>query len=245
LETLDYDLKIPAAATAPAFARWTALSKECVFVGRRSGIVVELHWRLVDGDLLAGVTTASASQVVPLSPQAGLRTLARDELVAYLMVHGASHGWSRLKWLADLNAVLTQDDPEALERTYRRAAALGAGACAPLAMRLCRRLFGLDIPAPLWRDIDADLNARVLERVALNAMAGGAGRQIAERPFVEDGILLSRLLFGHGWAWRRNEFRRQWVSVHDQTHVRLPPPFGFLYSVIRAPLWIWRRLRRP
>ena len=97
----------------------------------------------------------------------------------------------------------------------------------------------------MWREIDGDHASRLLERVALSALTRGGGREIAQRPFIADVILASHLLFGRGWAWRRAEFRRQWVSVHDQTHVRLPPPFGFLYSVIRAPLWLWRRLKRP
>lgn len=245
LETAGYEMTIPAASTAQAFAQWTALSKESVFVGRGTGVVVELHWRLVDGDLLPGLSADSPGQSVALSAETVLRTLAPDALVAYLMVHGAAHGWSRLKWLADLNALLPGDDPAALEDVYRRSVALGAGVCPAVAIRLCRRLFGLAVAAPLWREIDADLKARALERVALNAMAGGAGRETADRPFVEDAILASRLLFADGRDWRRGEWRRQWVSVHDRTHIRLPAPFGFLYGVVRVPLWLWRRVRRP
>ena len=244
LEAAGFDLRVPACPTAEEFQRWTTLSKECVFIGRDNDIIVELHWALVDGDLTPDLSVASPSQIVQAAPGVALRTLARDELIAYLVVHGASHGWSRLKWLADLNALLPQGDTVALEEVYRRSVALGAGVCPALALRLCRRLMGLEVSPALRRELDADPKARFLETVALNAMAGG-GRELADRPFAEDGILVSRLLFDHGWRYRGREFRRQWVSIHDQTHIRLPGGLGFLYSVIRAPMWLWRRLRRP
>ena len=244
LEMAGFELQSPACSTPEDFQQWTMLSKECVFVGGGGDIVVELHWQLVEGDLTPGLSACSPSQHVQAAPGVVLRTLARDELIAYLMVHGASHGWSRLKWLADLNALLPQGDPAALEAVYRRTVALGAGVCPAVALRLCRRLLGLAIAPTLQRELDADPKARFLERVALNAMAGGDGRELADRRFAEDGILLSRLLFDHGWRYRRREFSRQWVSIHDQTHIRLPGGLGFLYNVIRAPLWLWRRIKR-
>ncbi len=245
LETNGYSLIHPGELSLDAFSRWTKLSKEAVFSKNgRGGVVVELHWRLVDGDLLFDVSTASPSQSVNVAPGNALRTLANDEMIAYLMVHGASHGWSRLKWLADLNAILRHKNPEALEETYRRVTALGAGVCPALALRLCRRLFNLPLSAELGHALDAQFKARVLERFALHVMAGGGDRETAKRPFVDDAILASRLLFDHGWRWRRAEFRRQWVSIHDQTHLRLPAGLGFLYGVIRAPLWLWRRIKR-
>ena len=243
LQAAGYRLTSPAGLTDDAFDQWTSLSKECVFVSDSTGLVAELHWRLVDGDLLTGVCAASPPQTVDVAPGVGLRTLATDDLVAYLMTHGASHGWSRLKWLADLHALLPHD-PAALERLYRHAVTLGAGSCPALALRLCRRLFDLQIGDSLWREIESDLKSRLLERIALSAMSGAGRREIAKRPLIGDVVQASQLLFGSGWAWRWAEFRRQWVSVHDQTHVRLPSPLRFFYAVIRLPLWLWRRLKR-
>ena len=243
LEAAGYRLTNPAGRSGEAFDQWTTLSKECVFVSDTTSLVAELHWRLVDGDLLPGIGVASPAQTVDVAPGVGLRTLAADDLVAYLTAHGASHGWSRLKWLADLHALLP-NDPTALERLYRRAVTLGAGTCPALALRLCRRLFNLQIGDSLWGEIERDLKSRLLERIALSAMSGAGGREIAERPLIGDLVLTSHLLFGRGWAWRWAEFQRQWVSVHDQTHVRLPSPLRFFYTVIRLPLWLWRRLKR-
>jgi len=245
LEAAGYDLRDPGQATEAAFERWTNLAKESVFAGRANGVVVELHWALVDGDLLPSIGTNSPAQWVPIVGGTSLRTLATDELLAYLMVHGTSHGWSRLKWLADLNAILPQGDPAALDEVHRRAVEIGAGACPSVAITLCRRLFDLEVSPALARTLDRSLKVRLLERVALDALTGGDGVELADRPFAEDRILMSRLLFGHGWRWRRREFVRQWTSVHDQTRLNLPRRLRFLYGVIRAPSWIWRRVRRP
>ena len=244
LEVAGFELRGPACSTPEDFQEWMTLSKECVFVGRANDIVVELHWRLVDGDLTPGLSASSPSKIVQAGPGVILRTLARDELIAYLMVHGASHGWSRLKWLADLNALLPQGDPAAIDEVYRSALALGAGVCAALALRLCGRLFRLEVSPNLQRELAAYAKARLLEMVALNAMAGGGGRELADRTFTEDGIIASRLLFDHGWRYRGREFRRLWVSVHDRRGIRLPQALKFLYDIIRAPSWVWRRLRR-
>jgi len=245
LEAAGYALTSPDDPSPEAFAQWTALSKECVFTSGDGRTMVELHWALVEGDLLPGLSTASPTQTVQIASGLAVRTLDHDELIAYLMVHGAAHGWSRLKWLADLNALLAKGDRQEIERVFRRAVELGAGTCPALALRLCRRLFGLSVPPSLALEIDRDVKAGLLERVALDAMAGAGARELADRLFAEDRILVSRLLFDHGWPYRRREFRRQWVSIHDRTHLSLPAQLDFVYDIVRAPLWIWRRLRRP
>ena len=73
------------------------------------------------------------SRVVPLAGTRGLRTLGEEDLFAYLCMHGALHWWHRLKWLADINALLgAQND---VERLIDSAKAGGRG-------EPRRRLFG-------------------------------------------------------------------------------------------------------
>lgn len=56
-----------------------------------------------------------------------LNVLRREDEFAYLCVHGAGHSWSRLKWLADLNARLAGLEAQRIAGLYRYAEARGAG----------------------------------------------------------------------------------------------------------------------
>src|SRR5206468_9642745 len=89
---------------------------------------LELHTSLVDSPaMLGGVSVASPLQQVAIAPGIVLPTLATDELFAYLVVHGATHAWSRIKWLADVAALLSGLPEKEIEPLYRRSLALGAG----------------------------------------------------------------------------------------------------------------------
>ena len=250
LEREGYDIEGPPSnprdvASASGFDLWTGLAKEAVFRHHESGVVVELHWRLTDvATLLPDLSARSPAQTVRLSDSLSLRTLADGELFAYLCVHGASHAWSRLKWLADLGALLARQDDAGRVSLYRRAEALNAGNCPASALLLCDRLLDLPLPSAIAAEILANRKAARLAAVAIRAMTGDGGAEIAARPLAAERILLSHFLFADGWPFRMAELRRQWVSVDDRMRLRLPPSLAFLYGPLRAPLWIWRRLRR-
>ena len=83
------------------------LRKDLGFVHQATGLRIELHWRLfLNPHAMAEASIMAASRVVPLAGAAGLRTLGEEDLFAYLCMHGALHWWNRLKWLADVNALL-------------------------------------------------------------------------------------------------------------------------------------------
>ncbi|HEY0303237.1 MAG TPA: nucleotidyltransferase family protein, partial [Rhizomicrobium sp.] len=96
----------PASMPDERFFAWAAFARECVFLNA-GGTYLELHWRLSDNRAqLAHVTAASPSRSVAVSNGRTLRTLRDEALFSHLCLHGARHGWSRLKWLADLSAWL-------------------------------------------------------------------------------------------------------------------------------------------
>ena len=170
--------------------------------------------------------------------------IAEYRRFAYLCVHGATHAWSRLKWLADLGGLLAAEDDEGRTRLYRGACDLGAGRCPASALLLCEALLGIALPRDFARAIRGDAGARRLASLALEAMAGGGGAELDERRFFNDRIVLSQLLFARGWRFRIAEATRQSVSVNDRMTLRLPPALGFIYLLVRVPLWFWRRLGR-
>ena len=83
---------------------------EFLLVKRAGNLQVELRWRMMENALLlAGADPWSHTRDVALSETITLRSMDDELLFAYLCAHGAGHGWYRLKWLADLNALLSEN----------------------------------------------------------------------------------------------------------------------------------------
>jgi len=226
LRSQGYDLIRPQEGPErPAqWGRWLARAKECVLQHRASGLIVELHWRLVDAPrLLPGLGASDRGQVARLGGVLEVRTLAPGPLFAYLCVHGASHGWARLKWLADLNALIAPVGEAALLDLHAKAARLGAGRCATVALALTAEVFGRSLPPPLVRVAHRDLGVRLLLALARAAMTAAPEREPDERLILAHAIRLSSVLFAPAPSFILAELRRH---------------------LARPPLWAWRRLRR-
>jgi hypothetical protein len=211
---------------------------------RERRMSVELHWRLIDNPaLLSGVGAGSSAQTVSVLG-APVTTLADPELFAYLCVHGASHGWFRLKWLADLNAWLTSKTEADLVAYYRFASALGVGDCAAEALALCARLLGLPLPAALDPELRR-LKVRMLVAGALDAMAGGGAEQdLHDRPFGPFRLVPAQFLRGRGASFLLAQGWLMTQNLDDMLSVPLPRPLHFLYPLLRLPLWLTRIVRR-
>jgi hypothetical protein len=196
--------------------RWHKLSKESVW-RRPDGVHVELHTRLSDNPgLIPGIGAHSPSQQVELVPGGMVATLARDELFAYLSVHGASSAWFRLKWITDFAAFVARFDGTEVERLYARSQQLGAGRAAGQALLLADRLYGTLRGLPdLKRELERDRGNRRLAEIGWRMLE--PVRQPAEpteRRFGTVPIHLSQLLlqpsagfkFAEGWRQLRVAF---------------------------------------
>jgi hypothetical protein len=239
-------------ALSPQTGRLSAAQRQSVFrhtreielFHRDNALPLELQWRAAANPvLLRGVDACSGAQDVTISAGFRLRTLAQADLFAYLCVHGARHAWSRLKWLADINALLAGSDADTM-RLYRHARHIGAGLCAGQALLLCHRLFDLALPAALAEDLCANKRIEKLVAVGLAAM-----RAPHAETAVDAGIagvarsVRTQFLLGQGWAFHSAQCRVALAGATDVVRFPLPRPFYFLYPVLRLPLWLWRRAR--
>jgi hypothetical protein len=245
LERESYTLLSPAKyLSEPQRQAVVRYAREVELVRRDKRLRVELQWRVASNPLLLkGVAAYSASQSVTLSDGVTVRTLGADDLFAYLCVHGANHSWSRLKWLADVNALLAAGNAD-IARLYRHAQNIGAGLCAGQTLLLCRRLFDLRLPAALAQEIQAN------ERVARLTTIGFAAMTAPQAETETDGGFLgvmravrTQFLLGQGWDFFLAQCRVQSVKALDVVDLPLPPPLRFLYPLLRLPLWLWRRAR--
>lgn len=220
-------------------------SRDIALVDRKRRVQLELHWGLTDNPrMLPGLNATAASQTVMLGPDGpSVRTLGPDDLFAYLCVHGAAHGWIRLKWLADVAALAGQGAPDEIDRLYRAAAANGVGECAAQALLLAGMLLELPLPQALAEELRASRRVRKLVAVALDIMAGpGAEREIAHRRFGQARLIRARFLLSRDWRDLGVNIVAHMTALDDVLAIPLPSRLHLLYPVLRVPLWIGRRV---
>ena len=180
------------------------LRKDFGFIHQTTGLRVELHWRLfLNPHAMVEDLIMAASRDVPLTETAGLRTMGEEDLFAYLCMHGALHWWNRLKWLADINALLASTPGHGVEHLVRAAEARGAGRAAAQTLLLCRNLLGMALPARL---------TATLGRRSHGTLVGGDGCECNDR-WRRRGASARRAVRDHSW---------QSVDVSSQPELALP-----------------------
>lgn len=80
------------------------------FVHHETGTKVEVHWRLNPGPAkepdFKELWNRRRKSTLTEYP---IYYLGREDLFMFLITHGARHGWSRLRWLIDINQMLKQE----------------------------------------------------------------------------------------------------------------------------------------
>jgi hypothetical protein len=130
--------------TARRLRSYIAHQKDFSYEHPRGSVVLDLHWRLFRNSFLPA--NAALDNVgedwLAVGGEERIPTLPAPRLLLYLCVHGALDGWLRLKWLADIGALLNSMTAEQLALT---AAAAGEQQALPqlsAAIFLCQDLLG-------------------------------------------------------------------------------------------------------
>lgn len=237
LQRRGYRLVSPAGLSPAALARFARFYHEAQLRDDR-GITVELHWRLFTKPVMPGVSALSETQVVRLG-DCDVRTLRDDLLIVFLIGHGQEHGWSRLKWLADLNAMLARGSVERIEGVYGAASALGLGQEASAALLLCARLFELALPLDLAKRWQNASEVQRLVAVNLDCIAhpmGGSDLPSISRTGL--ALLASRFRTGKGWKYLLGELRSMWTQ--PIVRAKYPAVLDSVYHALRVPTLILR-----
>ncbi len=242
LDGAGYSLLLPKGPKGrERLGRWHRHWKESVWISP-GGLTVELHSRLNDNPLLLpDVGVNSPTRRVEVSKGRFLPTLCNDELFAYLCVHGASSAWFRLKWVADVGALLGGCPPEEIERLYRRSQEMGAARSAAQALLLCERLLATPVPPALADELRSDAVNRRLVTIALRKLAGRTlTAELHEKRLGTGTLHLMQFALRRDFRFKYAELRRRLVNPADAVAVPLPRPLWFLYPFIAMS----RRLRR-
>jgi hypothetical protein len=237
IESLGYRFALPAKELTEAQrCGLVRYGSEAEFVDRHKALRADLHWQLAyNPALLKGVGAQSPARAVEIAGFGTVHTLGETDGFSYLCVHGAYHRWSRLKWLADLNASISEKDGAELRNLYGAAQAKGAGLCAAQALLLAHRFLGLNVPAELMNELHADRRAMRLVAIALRGMAASASGDLS---------LAGHFLLGEGHAYFASQMRIAAIGLPDVIRFPLPAFLHFLYPAARLPLSIWRRAKR-
>lgn len=213
-----------------------------------NGQLLELHWRLSDEMADPSMPPEQSLATVVPAPGRPVRVLGDEALFVYLCTHGAAHGWARLKWLADVAALL-HGSPHGGARLWVAAHRAGAGIAAGSAILLAQELFGLAPPQGFVPPRGARIT--VLLWLARRIIRAGEGaRELETTPWRGWAEMLAKLLVAAGWPARLAVFRRLALAGEDIAQVPLPRGLFWLYPVLRVPLLVrrramrWRQLRR-
>ena len=182
---------------------WHGRRKESVWT-RDPVLHVELHTRLADNRLLIpSIDVHSPRQLVEVASGVSLPTLARDELFAYLCVHGASSAWFRLKWITDLAALLHGQPADEIDRLYSRSQQLGAGRAAAQALLLAHRIYR----TPAVKGLDRKAAHRWLAKAAWQQLQ--RDQEPTAKRFGTATIHLTQLFLAPGLGFPVRELARQ------------------------------------
>ena len=206
------------------------------------GIPLELHWRLFDNPRLFATEVDPASWIeVPIFGNSVVRTLAAPSLLLYLCVHGANHMWSRLKWLADVQALLRASNAGVLERLQADAPIEHCERAVAQTLALMQRLYGFPAPQPVTPTDDA---TRALIQSAIVAMTSGdAALELEAIPFATSRVAAARFRLKPEWRFWLHETNAILNDEHDRKSTGLPHSMRFLLPLLRLPLWFSRRIR--
>lgn len=203
------------------------------FVHPARRVQLEIHWRLSRGIESApefGELWARGRRI-DIGGVTG-RTLGKEDLLLYLLVHGAEHGWFRLRWLLDIERLLAVgvrwEEIARLMPGYRCEAAAGQAAI------LLAELLGAPVPREM-RQYARSRRARALAKAALPLIA--SSRPAPELP----AFIAYSLLLKSGGRRLRYMF---YPNARDRGMIPLPERLHVLYFGLRPLLWCWRTLRR-
>lgn len=153
-----------------ALPAWQRHHKDAELRHRQTGLTLELHWRLFDNKAL--MPAAPVPVPLGIAPLAGSLVLPPAVELEYLCLHGALHGWSRLRWLADIAAILAAN-PEAAPGGRPRPALAQA-------LILCRELLGAQLAPPAWRAASRSMRGTAMARLAWREILRSDTRELEE-----------------------------------------------------------------
>jgi hypothetical protein len=247
LERQGYRRIHPAVPLTPQLMRFL-LQKDHHFAycHGQTGILVELHWRM---DYCGVALPLPRRDQLTVCRFAGreIPVAAAEYGLLLLVLHGAGHGWFRLRWLCDVGRYLRSE----LDWEKLLSLAVKFGVVAPLnqALLLAEQLFAAPIPDAYRSIMATDRRAWRLARKVIPFLqkADYNPDTSKQRRDWRLWVLQKKYDYQVRMSWKS---RLGYVWSHfkptetDLQLVKLPDSLHFLYYLFRPFTWVWRRISR-
>src|SRR6185369_7273234 len=134
--------------------------------------VVDLHWGLAPKSFVFNVETdevMSRLQTVAVG-SAQIQTLATEDLILYLSMHGAKHLWRALEWISSLGELIRAAESIYWDVVVERAVQTHTTRMMGLGLRLVESVSGLAIDSHVLGAIDKDESMKRMAAQVLSQM---------------------------------------------------------------------------
>ena len=160
LESLAYQMA--PSLTAAQLSSHLATNCEIQFVRDDWFTVVDLHWALAPKNFVFKLDTDELlSRLQPVTIAATeIETLATEDLIVYLSMHGAKHLWRGLEWISSLGELIRSAESIAWDTVVIRADKAHGTRMLALGLRLAENVSRVEIPVEVLRAVDGDESSK-------------------------------------------------------------------------------------
>ena len=230
----------PIARLTPRRRRWFMNHAHHLgFVHSQTHEKIELHWGLTPN------LFKHQGFKVERTPTTSLRigsyqipSLTPEDMFLHACVHGAEHYWDRLKWLAQIAAILQAMKPSEFAATATRASQFGVTAEVAAAVALAEHY---QLAGHRQIDVHAE-SIRARDRIVKGSIAAiGAGPGASNPNAIVE--FRDEWRAGSSFSYRRNLVERTVIRDESWELIDLPDSMFFLY-VLLAPFALMKHRKR-
>jgi hypothetical protein len=245
LESLGYEMT--PRLTAAQLTSHLASHCEIQFVRDDWFTIVDLHWALAPKSFVFKLETDELlSRLQPVTiAGTQIETLATEDLIIYLSMHGAKHLWRAVEWISSLGELLRVPQSIAWDTIVERAEKARATRMLGVGLRLAESVSGVHAPAEVLRTIDGDESSKRMAQQILAEVFN-----VSTAPVSTETNLYNLKIMDRKRDALLSAMRALFVpTVADWSTLNLPPSLHSLYYAYR-PLRLsrayssalWRKL---
>ena len=213
------------------------------FYHRSRKTLVELHWRLFANPHF--LPSQYVQKMMTSSQQLSIAgrqitSFSDEDTLLYLCLHGAKHGWARLKWLCDIAQFLHSEQAINWQAWVENVLALSLQRPVAQALLLAHQLF--DAPLPSATRL-LTTESQIIDQLVTHSFRAlmkseeelsAVGRLNAFR------YMPYRMKLKANVRYQWSDFSRIWLSVKDWNTYPLPDALFPLYYILHPFFWLRR-----